>query len=236
LTGSTSKTVVIRAIGPSLATGGQPLPGRLSNPTLSLHDSSGQEILANDDWMTTPREQELIDFGLAPVDALESALVATLPPGAYTAIMRGLDGATGIGLVELYDVTRDVPANAVNVSTRGRVQTGDDLLIGGLIIGGTQTQRVMFRAIGPSLAARGVTGELLNPTLELVDSSGTSLAFNDNWRSNQATEIIATGLAPENDAESAIVRTLSPGNYTAIVRGAGDTSGVALVEVYRLNP
>jgi hypothetical protein len=236
LTGSAPKTVVVRALGPSLAVGGQPVPGRLANPTLSLRDSSGQQILANDDWMTTARRQELVNFGLAPADPFESALVATLQPGAYTAIMRGLGDATGIGLVELYDVSSGVPSNAVNVSTRGRVQTGDDLLIGGLIIGGTQTQRVMFRAIGPSLAARGITGELADPTLELLDSSGTRLAFNDDWRSDQAAEIIAAGLAPENDAEAAIVRTLAPGNYTAIVRGAGDTSGVALVEVYRLNP
>ncbi len=236
LTGSAPKTVVIRAIGPSLAADGQPVPDRLSNPTLSLRDGSGAQLLTNDDWMTTSRRQELVDFGLAPADPLESALVATLQPGAYTAIMHGVGEATGIGLVELYDVTSDVPANAVNVSTRGRVQTGDNAMIGGLIVGGTQTQRVIFRAIGPSLAARGITGELQNPTLELLDSSGTRLAFNDDWRSDQAAEIIATGLAPENDAEAAIVRTLAPGNYTAIVRGADDASGVALVEVYRLNP
>ena len=139
-------------------------------------------------------------------------------------------------MVELFDVTPNVPANAINLSTRARVQTGDNILIGGLIIGGTQTQRVIFRAIGPSLASQGITGELLNPTLRLVDSSGTTLAFNDNWRSDQAAEIIASDLAPGNDAESAIVRALAPGAYTAIVRGAGETSGVALVEAFRLNP
>jgi glucose/arabinose dehydrogenase len=236
ITGSAAKTVVLRGIGPSLATAGLPVPGRLSNPTLSLRDVRGQELDANDDWMNTARRQDLINFGLAPTDPSESAIVATLLPGAYTAIMQGAGGATGIGLVELFDVTSGVPANAVNLSTRARVQTGDNVLIGGLIIGGTQTQRVILRAIGPSLAAQGVTGELHDPTLELVDSSGARLAFNDNWRSDQASEIMATGLAPANDAESAIVRTLAPGSYTAIVRGAGDTSGVALVEAFRLSP
>src|SRR6476619_4064499 len=130
ITGSAAKTVVLRAIGPSLATAGLPVPGRLSNPTLSLRDVNGREIEANDDWMSTPRRQELVNFGLAPTDPSESAIVATLLPGAYTAIMRGVGEATGIGLVELFDVTSGVAANAVNLSTRARVQTGDNVLIG----------------------------------------------------------------------------------------------------------
>ena len=150
--------------------------------------------------------------------------------------MRGAGATTGVGLVELYDVEQGAPANAVNLSTRGRVQTGDDVMIGGLIIGGASTQRVILRAIGPALTGRGVAGVLQDPTLELVNASGTRIRFNDNWRSAQQTEIIASGLAPTNDAESAIVETLSPGAYTAIVRGAGDTTGVALVEAYRLSP
>ncbi len=235
LTGSEPKDVVIRALGPSLNVNGQPVAGRLSDPTLQIQGSGGASVDVND-WMNHARSQELIDLGLAPSDPLEAAVVVTLSPGTYTAIMRGGNDATGIGLIELYDVERTASANAVNLSTRGLVQTGDDVLIGGLIVGGATTQRVIFRAIGPSLSGRGVTGALANPTLELVDSSGTRIAFNDDWRSDQATEIIGSGLAPESTAEAAIVRALAPGTYTAIVRGAGDTSGVALVEVYRLNP
>ena len=236
LTGSAPKTVVVRGLGPSLAVNGQPVPGRLSNPTLTLHDGSGAQIDANDDWMNGARAQELPGFNLVPSAAAESAIVTTLSPGAYTAILRGAGATTGVGLVELYDVEQGAPANAVNLSTRGRVQTGDDVMIGGLIIGGASTQRVILRAIGPALTGRGVAGVLQDPTLELVNASGTRIRFNDNWRSAQQTEIIASGLAPTNDAESAIVETLSPGAYTAIVRGAGDTTGVALVEAYRLSP
>ncbi|MGZ4983275.1 MAG: hypothetical protein ACXV9Q_04190, partial [Chthoniobacterales bacterium] len=189
-----------------------------------------------DDWMTHPRKQELIDFGLAPPDSLESAMVATLQPGAYTALLRGVDNGTGIGLIELYDPNSSESANAVNLSTRGRVQTDDNVMIAGMIIGGSTTQRVIIRAIGPSLTSHGVTGALQDPTLELLDSSGATIASNDNWKSSQQAEITASGLAPTDDAESAIIRTLSPGSYTAIVRGAGNTSGVGLVEVYRLTP
>ncbi len=236
LTGSAPKTVVLRALGPSLNVNGQPFAGRLSNPSLGLLDGKGTPLISNDDWMTGPRQQELINFGFAPSNSLESAIVATLDPGAYTAVARGVDGATGIALVELYDVTQNVAGNAINISTRGRVQTGDNVMIAGFIIGGSQTQRVIVRALGPSLTASGVTSVLQNPTLDLVDSSGTIIASNDNWRSTQQSEITATGLAPTNDAESAIVRTLNPGNYTAIVRGVSSASGVALVEVYRLSP
>jgi glucose/arabinose dehydrogenase len=236
LTGSEAKTVVLRAVGPSLMVSGQPVPGRLLNPTLSLRDENGVQLDANDDWMTGARTQELMNFGLAPTDPRESALVATLLPGAYTAIMQGVNATTGIGLVELFDADQSAASNAANLSTRGRVQSGDNVMIGGLIIGGTGTQRVICRAIGPSLAGRGVNGSLQDPTLELVDASGTRIRFNDNWRSDQEAEIMVSGVPPTNDAESALIETLSPGHYTAIMRSADSSIGVGLVEIYRLNP
>ncbi len=236
LTGSVPKTVVIRGLGPSLAVNGQPVPGRLANPSLALHDENGALVEMNDDWMTAPRAGELSGFGLAPANAQESAIVATLPPGVFTAILRGVGGTAGVGLVELYDVAQGTPSNAVNLSTRGRVQTDDDVMIGGFIIGGSSNQRVLLRAIGPALTGRGVSGALQDPTLELFNSSGVRVRFNDDWRSNQQSEIIASGVPPTENAESAILETLSPGSYTAIVRGAGNTTGVALVEVFRLNP
>jgi glucose/arabinose dehydrogenase len=234
LTGSAPKNVVVRALGPSLNVNGTPVAGRLSNPLIDLRDAGGDSLGENDDWMNGPRRQDLIDLGLAPPDALESALLVSLQPGAYTAVVRGVRAATGIGLVELYDVEQAAPANAANISSRGNVQTGDNIVIGGFILG--SQQRVIVRALGPSLEAQGVAGVLPNPALELVDSAGNTVAANDNWRTDQASEITASGLAPTNDAESAVIRTLVAGSYTAIVRGASGSTGVALVEIYRLNP
>lgn len=236
LTGSAPKNIVVRGIGPSLRANGQPVPGRLANPALSLFDADGGLLGANDDWNTSPQRQQLIDLGLAPSNARESAGLLSLQPGAYTAVLSGVDNESGIGLVELYDVQQGAPANAVNISTRARVQADDNVMIGGFIVGGSQVQRLIVRAIGPSLSRQGIDGVLQNPTLEVVNSSGTAIATNDNWRTDQEGDISATGLAPTNDAESAIVGSVSPGNYTAIVRGAGEATGVGLVEVYRLEP
>ena len=233
--GSSPKTIVLRARGPSISSNDQPVPGRLPNPTVSLFNAAGSLLDENDNWMTHPRQQELQDAGFAPSDPVEAGFLVTLPPGAYTAMMRGLNGV-GIGLIELFDPAPGEPANAVNLSTRGRVQTGDNVMIAGMIIGGNSNQRVIVRAIGPSLTALGVAGALQNPTLELVNAAGSTIGSNDNWRSDQQAEISASGLAPENDAEAALIRTLAPGAYTAIVRGAGNTIGVGLVEVYRLGP
>ena len=237
LTGSEAKNVAVRALGPSLNSGGQPIPDSMADPKVIVFDGrTGSEIAANNDWMTGARRQELIDRGLAPSDSHEAAEVLTLEPGAYTATIEGANGESGVGLIELYDLQQGAAANAVNISTRGRVQTGDNVLIGGFIVGGAETQRIMVRAMGPSLSARGVAGALQNPTLELVNASGTPVASNDNWRSSQEAEISASGLAPTDDAESAIIRPLTPGNYTGVVRGAGGSTGVGLVEVYRLSP
>jgi hypothetical protein len=165
---------------------------------------------------------------------LESAIVATLPANGsnYTAIVRGVNNGTGTGVVEAYDLNQAVDSKLANISTRGLVQTGDNVLIGGMIVLGQNPLRVILRAIGPSLV---VTGKLADPTLELRDGNGGLIDSNDNWRSDHEQEIIATTVPPTNDMESAIVRNLAPGNYTAIVRGVNDTTGVAVVEAYNLN-
>ena len=205
----------------------------LSDPKIELHDSTGAVIASNDNWGQGSDANAIAALGLAPDNALESALLAQLAPGGYTTILSGTNGGTGIGLVELY-ATSISPANPVNISTRGLVQTGDDVLIGGFIIGGTQTRLVVIRAIGPSLAAQGISNPLLDPTIELHDGNGVLIGSDDNWKENQA-EVEATGLAPTDDRESALVVDLNPGNYTAIVRGVNDLTGVALVEAYDLN-
>jgi glucose/arabinose dehydrogenase len=226
VTGSDNEEVVLRGIGPSL-----PLAGSLPNPRLELHDGTGALIASNDNWMDSPQKDEIISRSLSPNDDLESALLVELAPGSYTTILSDAAGATGIGLVELYATNPAAVANPVNISTRGFVQTGDDVMIGGFIIGGTSTRHLVIRAIGPSLAAAGVTNPLLDPVLELHDQNGVLMETNDNWKENQA-EVEATGLAPGDDRESVIVTTLSPANYTAIVRGLNGTTGVALVEAY----
>jgi subtilisin family serine protease len=231
VTGPQAKKVIIRAIGPSLG-----LADKLANPTLELRDSSGTLLDQNDDWKQSANKQAIIDSGIAPTNDLESAIVATLPANgaSYTAIMRGVGNTTGIGVVQIYDLDSSVDSKLANISTRGLVQTGDNVLIAGTIVLGQTPQRVIIRALGPSL---NVAGKLMDPTLQLVDANGAQLAFNDNWRSDQEAEIMATAIPPPNDAEAAIVRTL-PANgasYTAIVRGVNDTTGVAVVEIYALN-
>ena len=227
VSGTQPKKVIVRAIGPSL-----PLVGVLADPILELRDSSGALIRTNDNWRST-QEAEIIATGIPPSNDLESAIVATLSANgsAYTAIVRGVNNTTGIGLVEAYDLERTVDSTLANISTRGLVQTGDNALIGGLIVLGQNPLRVIVRAIGPSL---NVTGKLADPTLELRDGNGALIRSNDNWRTDQQAEIIATGIPPTSDMESAIVGNLAPGSYTAIVRGVNNTAGNALVEVYAL--
>src|SRR5207245_10275992 len=181
-------------------------------------------------------KQEIIDSGLPPSNNLESAILTSLSPGNYTAIVRGVSSGTGIALVEGYDLDLTAGSKLGNISTRALVQTGDNVMIGGLIITGTGQKRVIVRAIGPSLAQYGITNPLLDPTLELHDGSGAVIAFNDNWMdAPNRQEIIDSGLAPSNNLESAILTSSSPGNYTAIVRGQNNTIGVALDEVYGLH-
>ena len=235
LIGGAPKRVMLRGIGPSLAVNGQPISGRLLDPILTLY-SGNSAVDSNDDWTSSSQQQQISDSGIAPVHPKESAIIATLEPGNYTAELKGVGGNTGIGVVELYDLDQAAPANPANIASRGLVQTGDDVMIGGFIIGGSSSRTVLVRAIGPALTAAGVPGALQDPTLALYDAFGALLESNDNWRSKQEPQIIATGIPPSDNRESAILSTLPPGNYTAIVRGSGNTTGVALVEIYQLQP
>jgi hypothetical protein len=236
IAGTGNKTVLLRAIGPSLRNPPFNLTGTLQDPTISLFNSSQQRIGLNNNWADADNAQS-IDPGLRPSNSAESAILITLAPGAYTAIVSGADGGTGIGLVEIFDLDATVPSKLSNISTRGLVETGDNVLIGGLSVKGTDSERVVVRAIGPSLADApfNLTNVLQNPTLSLFNDQGTTIQSNDDWQNDQRDEIVTTGLQPSNPAESVIVRTLLPGNYTAIVTGVNGTTGVALVEVYERN-
>jgi hypothetical protein len=231
-----SKKVIIRAIGPSLRQAGITTP--LDNPTLELHGGAGELITSNDDWTASPQKQEIIDSGIAPADSRESAIVATLPEGNYTAVVAGAGGTSGVGLVEVYDLNRTAPGRLLNLATRGNIKTGDDVMIGGFIVGGTQNTRIVVRAIGPSLsnATPPVAGALADPFLELRDAQGNLVESNDDWgNSPHKQALIDSTLAPTNPKESATLLSLPPANYTAIVRGVNNTAGIGLVEIYDLD-
>ena len=233
LIGPDPKRVILRGIGPSLNAFG--VPDVLADPTLELHAGDGTLMASNDNWKSD-QETEIEGTRLQPTDNLEAAIVATLPAdgAAYTAVLSGKNGATGVGLIEVYDLDAAANSKLANISTRGFVDTKDNAMIGGFILGGG-TAEVLVRAIGPSLTSFGVAGALKDPSLELYDGFGVLIVSNDDWKDTQKTDIAATGIPPSNDRESAILMTLPPGSYTAIVRGKNDTTGVALVEVYGLN-
>jgi hypothetical protein len=229
ITGSAPKKVVVRARGPSLAPFG--ITNALANPMLQLF--SGQAVIAsNDDWIAAPNHADITASGFAPDNPLESAILTTLAPGAYTAIVSGVNNLTGVAIVEVFEVDHpEIPL--ANISTRGRVLTGNDVMIGGFVIQGNAPQTVVVRARGPSLVPFGITNALANPVLQLY-SGPTLIATNDDWGSNAqaAAAITASGFAPDHPLESAILITLSPGAYTAIVTGAAGTTGVGIVEVF----
>jgi len=227
VTGTESKRVIVRGVGPSLS-----LPGKMLNPTLELHDAGGATIAFNDNWGQSANSAAIAESGVAPANANEPAILMDLAPGSYTAVLSGANQTTGLAVVEIYDLDSGADSKLANISTRVLVQAGDAALIGGLIVIGQSAADVIVRAIGPSLS---VPGAMVDPTLELRDASGALVASNDNWRSTQEAAIAETGVAPTRDAESAIVTWLSPGSYTAIVRGANGATGVAVVEVYQLN-
>ena len=246
------KRVIIRAIGPELTRFG--VPNVLADPTLELHDSTGALIASNDSWLhtiiggiiTSDQVRDIRTSGHAPRDPRESAIIAELPAGNYTAIVRGVNDTVGVALVEAYDLVPDSNSILGNISTRSFVQTDDNVMIGGFIVQGTQPKRVILRAIGPELGAPpyNIPNVLANPTLELHDGIGALIASNDNWRhtviggiitSDQVRDILRSGYAPGDLRESAIIAELPAGNYTAIVRDVNNTTGVALVEVYDLD-
>ena len=230
--GSVSKKVIVRAIGPSLGSDG--VTGALQNPLLELHDGTGAVIQTNDDWRDT-QEQEIIATTVPPTDDRESAMVAELAPGNYTAIVQGVGGGTGVALVEVYDL-EPASGKMANISTRARVDVGDNVLIGGFIVTGPQTEKLVVRALGPSLTANGVSGALPNPILEIYNGNGDLLSSNDNYITSVNASIISQyGLVPSNGLESAIYFEGAPGNYTAVVRGFLGATGIGLVEVYGVN-
>jgi hypothetical protein len=235
LRGTAQKKVIVRALGPSLSQFG--LTDVLADPILELRGPNGTLLATNDNWKSD--QQTVIEAtGLQPPNEAEAAIVADLPATDHTAIVRGKDNSTGIGVVEVYDLDLLADSRLANISTRGLVQTGDNVMIGGFIPGGGSANlRVLLRAIGPSLGQFGVSNPLADPTLELRDANGALVASNDNWRDDAAQEALInqTGIPPSNNAESAIVVTIAPAQHTAIVAGKGAT-GVALVEAYHLQP
>ncbi len=233
--GNQPKRVIVRGVGPSLQKDGSAFPGKLEDPTIDLFDGNQLLIDSNNDWRSS-NEAEIRATNLAPSNDREAAIVRQLAPGAYTVVLTGNADSTGVGLVEVYDLEGPTEAQLANLSTRGRVETGDRLLIGGLIVRGGNPQQVVVRAIGPSMSAKGVPDTLQNPQLELRDGDGNLILANDNWGDTQREEIQGTGLAPEDPREAAVVRNLGAGVYTTIVFGK-DGTGNALVEAYNVgNP
>lgn len=229
VTGTQPKKLIVRGMGPSL-----PVNGKLLDPTLELRDSTGALVEANDNWGDAANRQEIIDSKIPPNDPAESAILRSVLPGAYTAILRGANNSKGVGVVEVYDLDLTVDSKLANISTRGLVQTGDNVMIGGFIIAGSAPQKVIIRAIGPSLS---IPGKLEDPTLELHDQNGGLIDSNDNWiDSPNKQAILDSSVPPTNNLESAIVATLpsSGAQYTGIVRGTNSSAGIAVVEVYAL--
>jgi hypothetical protein len=248
--GPQMKRVIIRAIGPTLTQ--HSVSNAMPNPTLEVHDSTGALIASNDDWqqtiirgiITSDQVRDIRNSGYAPGDGRESAIIADLPAADYTAIVRGMDNMTGVALLEVYDLNPERDSTLANISTRSFVHTGDNVMIGGFIVAGTEPKRVIIRAIGPELTHYGVPIPLNNPALELHGSNNALIASNDDWHNtiiggiitaDQWVDIANSGYAPTDGRESAIIATLQPGNYTAIVHGVNNTTGVGLVEVYDLD-
>jgi PKD repeat protein len=247
VTGTDPRQIVVRGIGPSIKINGQPLAGTMQDPTIELHDSSGG-VTTNDNWKTdakTGQSQQtaMENTGLAPTDDRESALVRSLSPGNYTVVLRGKNNTTGIALVEVYDLDPFANSKLGNISTRGLVQTGDNVMIAGFVAGPANSADtgILVRGIGPSLSNHGISKSLSDPTLELHDANGAKIRSNDNWKIDdrngglQQADIESTGLQPSDDRESAILTDIAPGTYTAILAGKNGGTGVGLVEIYNVH-
>jgi hypothetical protein len=234
--GSTKK-ILVRAIGPSLGQFG--VADALANPTLEIHDASGATVATNNDWKTTQigglitgnQFPEINGSGLAPSNDLESAIIVSLQPGSYTAVVRGAGNTVGTGLVDAFDLSSGSAARLANIATRGLVQPGDGLMIAGFIVQNGAV-KVVARAIGPSLVQFGISNALPDTTLQLRDQQGAIVVENDDWRTSQQQELVSLGLQPADDLEAALVATIQPGQYTAQVRGKGQASGIGVVEAY----
>jgi Matrixin len=236
--GSQPATVILRAIGHSLAARGVSSP--LTDPVIELRNAAGTLVAQNDDWVTDGNAQTIASYRLDPSNSRESALFQTLNPGNYTAVVRAFDNndgdLTGTALFELFDL-HITGGRLGNISTRGQVLTGNDVVIAGVVIGGSASKEVVIRGIGPSLSSSGIAGALSNPLIELHDSSGAIIATNDNWQSDEsAARVQQAGLAPTQPVESALDRSLNPGSYTVILRGVNNATGVGLVEIYDVTP
>jgi hypothetical protein len=238
--GSTKK-IMVRGLGPFLKPFG--ITDALPNPTLEIRDANNVIIARNNDWKVTEvggiitgdQSEQISSSGLAPSDDLESAIIADLLPGNYTALVRGVGDTTGTAIVDAYDMGGNSPARLANIATRGLVQPGDKLMIAGFIIQNASV-RAAIRAIGPSLSAFGITNALPDTTLQLRDQNGAILLENDDWKTDptQKDELQSSGLQPSHDLEAALIMTIPPGQYTAQVRGKPEVSGIGVVEVYFL--
>jgi hypothetical protein len=229
----------VRAIGPSLLPFG--ITDALTNPTLEIHDASSATVATNNDWKATQigglithdQAAEINGSGLAPGNDLESAIIANLAPGSYTAVVRGFGNSTGTGIVDAYDISAGSPAKLVNIATRGLIQAGDKLMIAGFIVQNAPVRAVVL-ASGPSLLAFGISNALPDTTLQLRDQNGAIVLENDDWKTNQQQELESIGLHPSHDLEAALVTTIQPGQYTAQVRGKDNSSGIGVVQIYFL--
>jgi hypothetical protein len=238
ITGNVAKPVALRGIGPSLTNSGLPAASVLQDPVLELRGASGALITSNDNWKDSPQKNQIQGTIYEPTDDREAVILATLPPAAYTVILKGANNTTGIGLVEAYDNNAAIDSEFGNISTRGFVRTGDEVMIGGFVLGGSGNPTdIVVRALGPSLSSAGLSNLLADPTLEMHNANGTIMISNDDWQSDpvSAGELIAHNLAPSDPKESAIFTSLAPpGQFTAIVAGKNGGIGIALVEIYNL--